>query len=251
MSALALAPPARFQGTAEQQLAQCYSYLFQMHQQLNTALRALPDAVSPGSPAPVSGGGGGSASGGPPPEEVQALRALIIKNAAYVRQEMDRLRTELKGSYLAISDFGTYLQEFNAILEADPTAVTQYYSFLSQIQANLEQVEASFETYRVQTEGYIRTGVVAWEGEIPIFGVAVGQGLTVTETDGQSVVSSGQFRSTFTARKLSFWQGDVEVAYLSDNRLYITNISILGAVDLGGKWAIRHDNGFQIQWIGG
>ena len=44
-----LPPPARFQGTAQQQLAQCYSYLFQLHQQLNNALAALPAALPAGS----------------------------------------------------------------------------------------------------------------------------------------------------------------------------------------------------------
>lgn len=245
--ALQLNPPDRFRGTAQEQLQQCYSYLFRLHQQLNTAITAL-ERVSPTAAATSANRSRSSAT--PTTGEVQSLKSLIIQNATLVRREMEKLETELRGSYVAISDFGTYLEEISARIEADPTALTQYYSFISSIQANLEQVDSSFRDYLVRTEGYIRTGIVEYEGEIPIFGVAVGQGLTTVEVDGETVVSSDHFRSTFTARRLSFWQGDTEVAYLSDNRLYITNITVLGAMDFGGKWSLSHTGGFTVKWTG-
>ena len=133
-----LPPPARFQGTAQQQLAQCYSYLFQLHQQLNNALAALPAALPAGSGRAFSqAGSAGEEIDQGIHREAEALRALIVQNASYIRREMDKLRTELAGSYVAVSDFGQYLQELNAAIEADPAAVTQYYSFLSVLQADL------------------------------------------------------------------------------------------------------------------
>ena len=48
----------------------------------------------------------GSTGGGGP-------AGLIVQNASYIRREMDKLRTELAGSYVAVSDFGQYLQELN------------------------------------------------------------------------------------------------------------------------------------------
>lgn len=245
--ALGLSPPGQFRGTVQEQLRQCYSYLFQLHRQLDTALQALPRS---GEVAVTGSSGREAKAGNNAAGEAESLRALIIQNATLVRREMDRLETELKGSYVAVSDFGTYLQELNALIQADPEAVTQYYSFLSSLEANVDRVDTAFQTYLQQTEGYIRTGVVDWEAGLPIYGVAVGQGLTTTETDGETVVSSQQFRSTFTARRLSFWQGDVEVAYLSDNRLYITNITILGTMNLGNAWAVTHSGGFTVKWIG-
>lgn len=245
--ALNLNPPDRFRGTTQEQLMQCYSYLFRLHQQLNTAIGALERG---GSAAAATAANRVSASGQSKSSEAQNLKSLIIQNASIVRREMDRLETELRGSYVAVSDFGTYLEEISAKIEADPTALTQYYSFMSSIQADLEQVDSSFQNYLLQTEGYIRTGIVDYDGDIPILGVAVGQGLTATEIDGQCIVSSDHFRSTFTARRLSFWQGDTEVAYLSDNRLYITNITVLGALALGGKWSISHTGGFTVKWTG-
>lgn len=242
--ALILSPPGQFQGTAEQQLRQCYTYLFGLHQQLNAAMGSLDTAVTTATAAAQN-------ARSAPKEELQSLKALVVGNASLVRQEMEKLETQLRERFVAVSDFGTYLRELNASLEADAEALTQYYSFLSSLEAEMEAVDSAFQSYLVRTEGYIRTGIVDYDGEIPIYGVAVGQGLTTLEKDGETVITSGHFRSTFTSRRLSFWQGDAEVAYLSDNRLYITNITVLGSLNLGGSWSVGHAGGFTIKWIGG
>ena len=61
------------------------------------------------------------------------------------------------------SEFGTYVERLNAYLEANPEALTQYYSFFADLQASTETVSAAFEQYRVETEGYIRTGIVCYD----------------------------------------------------------------------------------------
>ena len=43
----------------------------------------------------------------------------------------------------------------------------------------------------------------------------------MTDVDGETVVDQNNFRATFTAQRLSFWQDANEVAYVSNNRLYI------------------------------
>lgn len=138
----------------------------------------------------------------------------------------------------------------SAYLEANPEALTQYYSFCSDLQANTDAVSAAFGQYKAETEGYIRTGIVGYNGSIPIYGVAVGQGLTVTDVDGETVVDQNNFRATFTAQRLSFWQDANEVAYVSNNRLYITNITVLEGVTLG-QWQITTASGLAFRWIGG
>lgn len=245
-----LSPPAQWSGSAAEQLRQCYAYLYQMHEQLKNALdrlEALPRAASAGTAAVTAAASAASADA---PEGTQALRALIVKNAALVQKQMDTLRVELAGAYVAQSDFGAYLEQINSRIEADPAALTQYYSFASALAADVDAVDAAFEAYRVQTEGYIRTGVVAYDGDLPVYGVAVGQGLTQTEVDGQTVVGGTQFRSVFTASRLSFYQGDTELAYLSDDRLYVANITVLGTVDLARCWRISSADGFALLWIG-
>lgn len=244
-----LMPPAP-QGSVQQQLTAQYAYLFQMAQQLNLALDGLAGG---GVPSAAGGAGSGSAASGDQPEREQqyrTLKSLILRTARQIRSEMDKVRLELQGEYVAVSDFGTYLEQLNSTIEADAAAITQYYKFFSDLQGNVEKISAAFERYRVDTEGYIRTGIVYYDGAVPVYGVAVGQDLITVEVDGEQVVQQKNFRATYTAGKLSFWQDAVEVAYVSNNRLYISNITVLQAVTLG-RWEIGGTDGLSFKWIGG
>ena len=236
-------PPSP-QGTVQEQLVRQYSYLFQMAQQLNVALGQLE---SGGTAAPS---GGTAAPAAEREQQYQTLKSMIVKTADTVQRRMDQLSAKLTGEYVAASEFGTYVERLNAYLEANPEALTQYYSFFADLQASTETVSAAFEQYRVETEGYIRTGIVCYDGAVPQYGVAVGQNLTTTLVDGVETVAQNDFRATFTAKRLSFWQDSTEVAYVSDNRLYIRDITVLDSVTLGG-WKLASENGLAFQWIGG
>ena len=85
---------------------------------------------------------------------------------------------------------------------------------------------------------------------LPVYGAAAGQILTTTLVDSVETVAQNDFRATFTAKRLSFWQDSTEVAYVSDNRLYIRDITVLDSVTLGG-WKLASENGLAFQWIGG
>ena len=179
------------------------------------------------------------------------LKALVIKTADEVYRKIQTLSASLSGEYIAQSDFGTYMQQLNLELEANPEAITQYFSFYSNLSSNIEALSNSFSAYKVGTEAYIKTGIVYYDGATPIYGVAVGQNLTTREVDGETIVEQNNFRATFTATKLSFWQDDQEVAYVSNNQLYITSINVTGSLVLDGKWQITAgNNNLSIQWVG-
>ena len=244
-------------GSVQQQLTQQYSYLFQMAQQLNMALSALQgggvSAAGSGSAQQRKSGGAASAAGKAAlenAEQFQNLRAMIVKTAKQVSRNMEQLETRLSEEYVASSQFGTYVQRLSAYLEANPEALTQYYSFCSDLAANVAAVDAAFSNYKLDTEGYIRTGIVYYDGPAPVYGVAVGQNLTTTEIDGQQVVEQNNFRAVFTAQKLSFWQDSTEIAYVSNNRLYITNITVLDSIGIG-PWRMDSGSGLTFKWIGG
>ncbi|MDO4810754.1 MAG: hypothetical protein Q3985_02295 [Eubacteriales bacterium] len=183
-------------------------------------------------------------------QQYQTLKSMIVKTADYVEQSMEQISAQLSGEYVAVSDFGSYMEKLNAYIEANPEAITQYYSFASDLQADMNKVDASFSDYKTNTEGYIRTGIVYYDGNMPVYGVAVGQNLTATEVDGEKVVDQNNFRATFTAKKLSFWQDSTEIAYVSNNQLYITHIVVLDSMRIGG-WHMATQNGLAFQWIGG
>ena len=245
-------PPPMQSGTKEQQLAAVYTYLFRMSDQLNLALQNLDagnfskstrEAIEAVSKPTVSKGDTND-------EAYQNLRAMIIKTADTVNAQMVQIQATLKGNYVAKSDFGTYVQQLSAYLEANPEAITQYYKFASDLQTDLSKVDAAFSSYQAETEGYIRTGVVYYDDAVPVYGVAVGQNLTATTVDGETVIDRRDFRATFTAKKLSFWQDETEVAYVSNNMLYINEVQILNKLSLG-NWQFSTGSGLNIKWVGG
>lgn len=246
--------PASPAGSLRQQVMQQYAYLFQMAQQLNLALEQLEQAESGTVRAAGAASGCGAAGGtklAAADRQYQKLRSMIVKTADQVRHTREELTARLQEEYVAVSDFGSYVASLSAYLEANPEAVTQYYSFFSDLKADVEAVDAAFHHYKVDTEGYIRTGIVSYDGAVPVYGVAVGQDLVCREVDGEQVVEQNNFRAVFTATRLSFWQDATEVAYVSNNRLYITNITVLGGIAIG-DWSVEAaESGLAFRWIGG
>lgn len=246
--------PASPAGSLRQQVMQQYAYLFQMAQQLNLALEQLEQAESGTVRAAGAASGSGAAGGtklAAADRQYQKLRSMIVKTADQVRHTREELTARLQEEYVAVSDFGSYVASLSAYLEANPEAVTQYYSFFSDLKADVEAVDAAFRHYKVDTEGYIRTGIVSYDGAVPVYGVAVGQDLVCREVDGEQVVEQNNFRAVFTATRLSFWQDATEVAYVSNNRLYITNITVLGGIAIG-DWSVEAaESGLAFRWIGG
>ena len=236
-------------GTASQIAARQYSYLFQMAQQLNLALEALESGAATQGQGGVQQSPAGNAVAALQ-QQYENLRSQIVKTAEQVEKTTEALTAQLKEEYVAQSEFGTYVQRLSAYLEANPEALTQYYGFCGDLQANVAAVDAAFTHYRLDTQGYIRTGIVSYDGDTPVYGVAVGQNLTTREVDGETVVEQNNFRAVFTARRLGFWQDDTEIAYLSDNRLYITDITVLSGLNVG-KWRMDSTSGLAFQWMGG
>lgn len=237
-------PPHPGSGAGEAMMAQ-YAYLYQLSQLLNLSEAQLAAAETALKTVSAEKAGQKDLS-----RQAQNLKALILKSADTVERRMDELRTELSGSYVAQSDFGAYVEQLSLYLEANPEALTQYYCFAAEMQGELDRVDAAFQEYRTETGGYIRTGIVAYEEDgTPIYGVAVGQDLTVREVDGETVVEARRFRSTFTASRLSFWQDGTEVAYISDNRLHIREAEVQEALSVG-KWRISTENGLAIRYLG-
>ena len=207
MSVLAL--PMAPAGSVQEQVTQQYAYLVQMAQQLNLALgqlEALGGGVGEASARRQANGRLGTAASETADGQYETLRSMILKTADQVQKTTAALTAKLEEEYVASSDFGSYVAKLSAQLEAAPEAVTQYYSFFSDLQANVEKVDAAFAHYKLDTEGYIRTGIVYYDGAAPVYGVAVGQDLTCREVDGKKVVEQNNFRTISRSCPRSFEQ---------------------------------------------
>lgn len=252
-------PPALI-GAAEQQLKQVYAYLFRLSENLNVALNNLNEEnfssaylMKAGATNDGSDSGNGDKGLG---EAYSELRSLIINTAEIVRSEMDMIQTELNSEYTALSnEWGTYQENVQSTITATANAVVQEYGYDAAIETLQEQA-AGFSEYKIHTEGYIKSGFVDYdENQVPILGIAIGQGLSSTKVtiDGEEYeqIDNSQSCAFYTAEKVSFRINGQEVAYISNQKLYIRNVEITGSISLAGKWLITTTEGFKIQWIGG
>lgn len=112
----------------------------------------------------------------------------------------------------------------------------------SEIQKLKEALDATNYSL-IEVNARIKAGLLDYENEIPIFGLEVGQTNII---DGVEV-----FRkyARFTANRLSFYdQNDIEVAYISDYKLHITNAEITGTLKLGA-FLIDTSNGLRLKFV--
>jgi len=240
--------PPTMKTATEENIRQIYSYLYRMNTNLQVALSSLnADNFTEQGLTEVRGGASTNAEKADRQQEAMNLRSLIIKTADTVQAEMDQLEATLRGEYLAISDFGTYQETVSNEIVATANEIVQSYNYDAQIQA-LADAGASFQDYQVTTEQYVKTGLLYYEGAVPRYGVAVGENLTTVIEDGEVVLERSGLCATFTSDRLSFWQGGVELAYVSNNQLHIANAD-LGQMTMG-SWRVSHTDGFTIEWAG-
>ena len=232
-------PPRLKGGSEKEQLRELQSYLHRTAQQLQWAF----DTLSPGdgTQTPVSG---------PPqtPEEnAQAvfpgIKNLIIKSADIVEAYTAVISKRLAGSYLAKSEFGTYREQTAQTIQADSQKLTQLFEHQQSLQDTLDSL---WDETRA-SNAYVRSGCLGRDAQgDPIYGLEVGQSNTV---DGKPVF---QKFARFTADRLSFFDSsDVEVAFISDHQLCISNARISGTLTIGGQFRIYGGNGLVFQWTGG
>lgn len=251
------APPI-LSGTEAQQLLSVRNYLFTMYKQLNQALNNLDETnfTEGGAARTVVSGGLSEDAQKTIAQQTSSLKSLIIKNADIVKAELDRIETDLESNYVAISDYGTFTEGITSRINVTAERAEAAYDYTATVENAVGDVAADFDRYVVETSGYIKSGIVDYDedGVTPIFGVAVGQDIKTEKVtvDGKEEdrILPNRFLSVFTATKLSFRQNDIEVAYLSNEKLYITTAHITSKIEIADKWAIDTKNGFAIKWVG-
>lgn len=265
------APPV-LRGSEIEQIGQIRSYLYQMQQALLIALEKTDMDKLAEEVTQAVRGGGELPDGGDPTihEAYRKLKAIIIKTAGTVQSSVDELSTRLESDYVATSTFGEYQESASLQMQATATEVVQSYQYDSKLEAmqgslaeyndSLNTLDAAIseasqgisalDTYNIQTEQYIKTGLLFFdENNVPRYGVAVGENLTKVIVNGEVVIERTGLAATFTSDRLSFWQNEVEVAYISNNQLYIQEARILGNLHLG-NWVFDTSYGFALKWVG-
>ena len=227
-------------------LQQLQSYMHQLVEQLNWALNNI-DIAGAGSTSAITNSSAATETvqKDDPISNFNSIKGLIIRSADIVNayyEEIDNL-LKLSGDYVAQSDFGTFKEESSNQLSATD----------KQLRQDLVDKQTIFdEDGNVKKEllvnGYIYSGIIeyATEGEA-VIGIEIGQ--TVKE-DGEEKFNKF---ARFTAEELSFYDiyGN-KVAYISDYKLYITNVQITGSLIEGGYVdTIAADGSIVTKWRGG
>lgn len=173
------------------------------------------------------------------------LKALIIKTADYAAANSEEFQTKLSGNYVAVSDFGKYWQEATMTIDGNEFGIRQLYDYAAGINND----------FTVKSQQYVKTGLLYYNGAVPVYGVGVGNIETTVTKDGETVVDQTKNELvTVTPGRVSFWQGGDEIAYLSAKKLHFpsgtleaTNAKLSGTLTAAsgsviGPWTVAEDS---------
>lgn len=223
--------------TTEGQMAQMQSYMHQLVQQLNWAFSTVADAQSGNASNIVIEKQGEEIS----PEEAEdtfnSIKALIIKSADIVSAYEETMKTKYNGEYIAVSDFGTYMENTEHTIEDNSKYTEERFS-------RVETITDGLESEIKDTEAYIKRGLLGYHERLKkdVYGIGIG------ETDDNGAYKKYAW---FIGEGLClFDENGNEKAYISQNKLYITDAVFMGDAQFGGYKADTTD-GLAFTWVGG
>ncbi|MGM9605294.1 MAG: hypothetical protein ACI3XG_09530 [Faecousia sp.] len=213
MTAVEIRLPELSGGTEAEQLRRIQSYLYTLAQQLQFAF----DTVSREQTA-ASAQGAGTAEKAETTVNFAAIKALIIKSADLTQHFQQEVEKYLTGLYVAQSQFGIFRQETEQRITANSQKIEQKFANLQQLESTVAELQSAV----LEVSATIRTGLLAEgaDGQ-SIYGVEIGQ------QEWENGVIRFRKYARLTSEKLSFYDSnDVEVAYISDRRMYVTAATV-------------------------
>ncbi len=163
-------------------------------------------------------------------KKIGILKNEIIETATEIREVSDKINLRLESDYVAKSDIGEYTEQAFQQITVDGKGVTQYFEEMSGITERLDGIEENVtenENSLVHTNAeiskinaYIRTGKL----EDGVYGIEIGN------FAGENVVP---YKVRLSENKLAFYIANAEVAYFSDNSMYINNASVPNLLKIG------------------
>lgn len=210
-------PPVITAGKPEEAIREMQRYLWQFAEQVQIAIE---DAKSTEREIQKSleENGGKVGNKETPAATFGKIKDLIIKSADIIDAYSTEITKTMAGEFVAESAFGTFREQTLAAIKETDKNVTSNYSMIKQIQTDV----AGLESGVTKMNAYIRTGLL-YEGSdgIARYGVEIGE-----EAEKDGVKAFRKF-ARLTSDRLSFFdQNDIEVAYISDRKIYITSAEV-------------------------
>lgn len=229
-------------------IQQIQSYLYQLVQQLNWAMQTMDTAQDTQVATGLVNTSGNTLQVSQqqkqdPESTFNSIKSLIIKSADIINAYYEVFKKRFDGSYVAQSEFGTYTEETSNLLEVTSTAISQLYTNIQSITDTLDGLYDSL----IESQAWIKSGLLDYKSDgTPIYGIEVGQR---DEIDGAEVFNR---YARFTAEGIYFYLPAVAspIAWMSGEKLHITNAEISGKLILNG-YELDLSNGIAFRWIGG
>ena len=233
--------------TPEGQLKQLKDYLYQLTDKLNYAIKTV-DTEEKNRGLSYSLGSKENATE-TKSEDKKAedtfltVKNLIIKSADVVNAFYDVVQERLKGEYVASSDFGTYKEKTDALIESTSKNETAYYDSVKEI------YDAMGNLSELRKDGfYMRTG---WLYDDETTGQSIG-GIELGQVSNNGEETDKSF-ARFTTKALTFYDGNGtedknRLAWLSNSEFHIKR-AIIDSLDIGG-YRMDTSNGVAFKWVG-
>lgn len=146
-----------------------------------------------------------------PEDAEEALEQKLASVRAQISTEADSIRSEVKATYALASDMTRVTQQVGTLSEQTESNYTWAVTRINQMQQDME------------------TAQEATEEQLAVFRTYM-----TFDEDGLVIGKTG---NPFTFRvvndRLAFYMNDTEVAYLSNNKLYVTQAEILSKLIIG------------------
>lgn len=276
--------PAINGATEKEQLSEIRSYLYQLADALQDALaqteRNVARVMQAGASMAVS------EEKRDPLAQFQAMKALIIKSADIVEAYYEGIDALLStsGKYVASGEFGSYGEFVNQRLSAETDRIDQNITRIEAVSAGVVNVNDRIGNMEKTThtslselsdrlggvsdtlagsmnfiktqQAYIRYGAVGTSLDETGLAARNAAGIEIgdyqTLSDGSTQLTNRRF-ARFTAYGLELFSGDKDaapVAYIKQNKLFITNAEVTNSFRLGG-FILSKSKGLSFDWVGG
>ena len=182
----------------------------------------------------------------------QVLVSNVQDSLEEAKSATEDLNKSLSNANAEISNVGQGLNAANSDISDLKNGATSLSADLAALNAALDRVKETanvLNTTILETQAHIKTGIIDTRvdengNEFPVIGIEIGQ---IDTANGNEVLR--RF-ARFTSGKLSFYdQNNIEIAYISNYKLYITNAEITGTLKLGG-FIVDTSGGLRIKWAG-
>lgn len=157
-----------------------------------------------------------------------------------ITQQAESIVSQISESYATKNEMqGLENKVDSKIVQTSSSITDNFNKSLSYLVDDISSVGGSVKEFVSELNVYIRRG----ELEPDVYGVEIGR-------------SDSLIKARFTNDRLSFYQGSSEVAYISQNNLYITRAEVLDYLKIGNQSEgffifDTTENGLEVRWSNG